>query len=364
MTGVGGSQAGGLSSLSALASLVGSKYNGLVEPSFCIKFCDRIALLMHYIDVVAPTVHSLNAVINMIRLLQFVGPSLWVCYLGLWSDANSCAGIVGLFSVFWHILPPSSLSVDGLYYCFLASGLIGLAFRLFVASSMYVEKYATLPRAVPLILTIWQNSLGSVLHPPTIEMLLLRFSRMTSEAENETNLVIICPIVTIVFVIAWLWLCCESIDPTFRFRLVSVIMASSEPGNVFLIGQATIAALIGIGTHPSNYPKIIILGVCAVLYFMMLFVTTFYGGFAVLSHSVLYQSCCIMGGIMCIVIAILTALDIQATLLVLVCFFLGLARAGVVDCTIRMRIKRSRLLLLDWIADEPDHREDITSVNQ
>jgi hypothetical protein len=141
-------------------------------------------------------------------------------------------------------------------------------------------------------------------------------------------------------------------------------MAASEPADTFFIGQAAVCFLIGAGTCVPLAAQIVLLALCAIVYFGMLTVTTYYGGFAVLTHSIGDQASCIAGGLMSLVVAVLLATKQQATLPVLICFLLIFAAAAVVTYFIRMRIKQSRLLLLELILDDADRSEDIRTVNQ
>jgi hypothetical protein len=123
---------------------------------------------MNYLDVIAPTVHRLNAIVSVWRLLQFLGPSLCIAYPNLWSDSESISSILGIISVLWHFQPPPHFTNNGCYFNIIITVLITSALLLCIGSSIYVQKYATLPRALPVILTVWQNSFGFVLLPPAI----------------------------------------------------------------------------------------------------------------------------------------------------------------------------------------------------
>jgi hypothetical protein len=236
---------------------------------------------------------------------------------------------------------------------------------LFIGSSICVQKYATLPRALPVILTIWQNSFGFVLLPPAVETLAALIGHWIAGNEPvNPDLVIASTVIVIVAGGCWILLYCLIIAPTLLFRPVPLVMTASEPSDIFFVGELLICLLIGVGTFlPILYTGIILI-VCALLYFAMLFVTTYYGGFAVLSHSIGYQASCLTGGIMCIVVAIFKFTEQQLTLPILICFVVVFGAAAIVTYIARMKIKRKRLLLLDWILDDHDHCNDIQSINQ
>jgi class 3 adenylate cyclase len=272
---------------------------------------------------------------------------------------------LGTLSVFWHFVPGEYFTNSGVYYSLVTSVLMACAILFFAGCGLYVEKYATLPRAFPTILVVWLNSFGFILHPPAIEVVVANFGDMiVGDKKDDGTFQIVVGIITFVLMVAWLLLYSQILAPTLLFRPAPLVMVASEPANVFFIGQAAVCFLIGVGTFMPLVVRCIFLAMAALVYWGMLFATTYYGGFAVLLHSIAYQSSCVSGGAMCIANIYFLSSEQEATLPVFVCFLFVFAVAVVLTYVVRMHLKRKRLLLLDLILEDSSHLDDITSINQ
>jgi hypothetical protein len=143
------------------------RFQGFIKENAYKQLRRRMATLMNYIDTVAPTFHELNAVVSIFRFLQFVGPSLCAAYPGLWSTSDSSASVIGFLSVLWHGVPPGPFSEVGSWINVGVAGFIAIAFGLSIWSAFRVERTANLPGNLPVLLTIWINLFGFILHPPS-----------------------------------------------------------------------------------------------------------------------------------------------------------------------------------------------------
>jgi hypothetical protein len=226
----------------------------------------RMASLMNYIDTVAPTYHWLNSVVSIFRLLQFVGPSLCVSYIGLWKNSDASASVVGMISVFWHIVPPGLFIWMGSYINIAIAGLLAINLSIFFWAALRFEKTAALPGIVPSLLTIWINCFGFVMHPIAFE---LSFGYLTGSILGLTTSIfqtVITSVLAMSLCFCWCLLYCEVIAPTLMFRPTSLIMAAFEPSKAFFIGQIAVTSVIGIGTGLSGVGRAVCLILAAIIY--------------------------------------------------------------------------------------------------
>jgi hypothetical protein len=212
---------------------------------------------------------------------------------------------------------------------------------------------------------VWLNSFGFILHPPAIEVVMANLCEWIVHQTDRNVAFLICvTILTIALLLLWLLLYSMILAPTLLFRPAPLVMVASEPANVFFIGQAAVSVLVGAGTNMRATVRAVFLVLAAAVYFGMLLATTYYGGFAVLLHSIGYQSSCVTGGVMCLTSVYFMVMEQEATLPVFVIFLLIFAAAALATYTVRMRLKRQRLQVLDRVLDDRSHLDDIKTINQ
>jgi hypothetical protein len=148
------------------------------------------------------------------------------------------------------------------------------------------------------------------------------------------------------------------------FRPTSLIMTGFQPTNIFFLGQASVAVILGLGTYMDTIGRIVCLVIAAAVYLGLINLTSSDGGFIQLVHSAAFRSCCLSGCLMCVAQGILIVLGKQATLPLLITFVLAFAVLMFVLHLQRNHVRNQRLVFLDGVMEDATKMDDMKTMNQ
>jgi hypothetical protein len=358
--------ASGLASSVTGQSSAGRKWAGLIEYGIYKTFLRRMQMLMNYLDVVSPTFPTVNLVVTLFRLTQFLGPCLCAGYEHFWKSDDKSKGILEVISVLWHLLPPDAMVDYGWYFNVIASILIFFTIVVFITSSIVVEKTASLPGFVPPFLTVWMSACGFLLHPISLSISAGQFSLFVAGLQDPSTaaLVLFWAGFAVVCSLIYMFFYCQIIAPTLLFRPTSLLTTCNQPAALFFSVQGIINVFIGFGEFQGKTVRMICLGVSTVLYFLSVQIDSIYGGFVFPFRSLLYCSCAQTGSIMTAVMFVLVVIDQQATLLILFLFIVIFVGVMIVMKFVNDWTHRRHIAKLDAMMDDPENMESITSANQ
>jgi hypothetical protein len=213
----------------------GRKWAGLVEYGVYKTFLRRMQMLMNYLDVVSPTFPTVNLIVTLFRLTQFLGPCLCAGYEDFWSTGDKSKGILAVLSVLWHLLPPDAMVDYGWYFNIIASILIFFTIIVFIISSIVVEKTANLPSFVPPFLTVWMSACGFLLHPISLSISSGQISLFVAGLQDPSKavLVLFWAAFAVVCSVIYMFFYCQIIAPTLLFRSTSLMTTCDEPVALF-----------------------------------------------------------------------------------------------------------------------------------
>ena len=141
------------------------RYGDLLHQSFIKKIRSDLIQLFNYVFSVSPRFTFIHHLMDVLRTLQFLFPSLLVSYFNYWEFMSVEQITVDVFSFFFRIIPPSVKDKVGFIFIYIFIGLRILLFVVLFFSSTYFKRNAKLPNIITQYIALDFSTLGHFLHP-------------------------------------------------------------------------------------------------------------------------------------------------------------------------------------------------------
>ena len=292
------------------------RYGNLLHQSFTKKIRGDLIQLFNYIYSVSPRFTLVHKIVQVIRVLQFLGPSLLVSYLNYWEFNTVQQLTVDIFSFFFLIIPPSVKETVGFGFLYIFIILKVLLIIVLYFSSIYFKKNAKLPNFVIQYIALDFATLGYFLHPIAFYQ---SFDYLSDIVFGSFNRSLIEFIILFVLVILMTILHCVIVfditSKTMIFRPASLMSLTSAPSNQIFLITIFLHMFIGFGSCTNQIMTIVILSF-TFLFYVSSIVSIFYqGGFVYLSTSVVILSSSVTSALFSILTLICFALKRKGELI-------------------------------------------------
>lgn len=147
------------------------RYQGLIPVTLYKKIRNTVFSLYAYVNSQAWGMEGLHFIISMLRLLQIMGPSLFLGYNTFWNRISFAYKFLNIFSVFFHIVPATARDYAGNYFTLVCIVFSILFFLILLASTFYFKAHSSLHPCIPQIIFIYINSIGYLFQPAVAEMI-------------------------------------------------------------------------------------------------------------------------------------------------------------------------------------------------
>ena len=335
---------------------VSSRYMGMIELSAYKKTRNNFFQLFDYVTTTSPPFFSLHAIMSVLRILQFFGPTFCARYYDLWGKGNVMNSVNDVLSILFHIVPASLMDEAAVYIMYIYSILFVLIFCFLQGSSYYYSKEAKLPPAIPPLISLYFGTIGYYFPPIAVTAATGTIGRMIMDPDTYVNTLNIVGIVLVAITTAtfiWLYSAVYSVSITFRPDSLQVIIPSVQT-NIICITML-IYGLTGVATEVSLIPRCILTGLAAVSYILMIVAINQYGGFVSLTHKKAFLASAISGCLLLVIEIIFENLGIKGSeaILILIAAVWAVCFIGC-NCFLE-RSTNTSLALLDIIEEDPDN---------
>jgi PAS domain S-box-containing protein len=278
-------QTAALSSSQAFSSK--NKYGGLIQQPIHKRLRNSLFQLNTYLTETCPHMIFMHEVISIFRILQLYGPALLVNF-NFWKDRTITKRLLEIFSVFFHLIPPSYREETTTALSFGYVVIIIIIYVLFVASAIYLIKYAKIDRSISLACVIILNTIGILVHPIVFDICGESIGREIAKVSNASlRLRVIEIVLIIIFFIFFLWLFQELFSTSMFCRPTSCFCILGQPQPRLLLLTTFISISAGIAAPTTGIVQIIFCVVSIVLYGLSIVNCLLYGGFLNRIHRIL-----------------------------------------------------------------------------
>ncbi|EAY18689.1 Adenylate and Guanylate cyclase catalytic domain containing protein [Trichomonas vaginalis G3] len=353
---------GSTSFSSNLSMSVTNRWAGMIEQSVYKKTRNSLFQLISYVYIQCPSMFIMHTIVSIFRLLQFVGPLFFVSYKTLWSSGSMSSTIVSLFSVFFHIFPPSIRESCTIPFLGVYVGLLGLFFIFTIYCAFYYKQNAKLPDWVPIFIYVFLNTFGYLLHPIAFqlggeELSLLIMGK--SSINHKASIALLC--LTLIFFGIYTWLIATITSTSILFNPTSLLSVVGRPQLMIFILTNVVTLLISTGTSLTKIPRLVLLGVAGIGYIISIMIPFIDGGFISFLHSSLIFATSMAGPLLCIGCIVLEVLNVKGTEVVIILILAIWGIMYVVSILILNARRRKILLLLDEIEESQEAFERVKS---
>ena len=152
---------------SSQAFLSQNKYGGLIQQPLHKKIRNSLFQLNTYLTETCPNMIFMHEVISIFRILQLFGPALLINF-SFWKEDSISQRVLEIFSIFFHLIPPSYREEATTAASFIYVGFIILFYALLISSAFYLMKSAKLNKGIALSCFIVINTASLQLIPTTV----------------------------------------------------------------------------------------------------------------------------------------------------------------------------------------------------
>ncbi|OHS97131.1 Adenylate and Guanylate cyclase catalytic domain containing protein [Tritrichomonas foetus] len=361
------SQTGVTNSFSIYSSS-NAKYGGLIERTPLKQLQKELSFLFDYIYSVAPSYPAVFMVMNILRFLQYIGPSLCTGYTKFWTNSDNAYGTISIISIFFYLIPPDAREVGGLYFTIVYMVVVAIIIVLLIVSAKIYQKNASLPKFVTVIVSFYFNTFGYYLHNCAFQFSFAELGKAIFKSNTNASLGTIIGITAasavLSFIYIYIYLAIASRSLTFRADSLQTV--TSQTSNVIFL-VTSITTILCAFVESQLAPKIltlVFLIISALVYFASVFVLVYYGGIINFVISCCYGACCITSGIMCLAVGFSIILGIPGKMHFIIIFAILLIVSFIIIMLIMGSIRTKRLQFLDEILDDIGNFSRIKSVNQ
>ena len=341
---------------STMGSTAVAKYDGLLEIPFYKILSQSIVALYSYIDNIVPSMPALYYVVTFFRLMQLIGPALFVPFMKIWVTGTAIQRTLSYLSVLFHILPFEyrSAYAEWIEWGYVAIALAGLIF--IVASAWYYKKTAKLPKFICYCVYIYTVSLGFLIHPIQgfyVGGILTRVITGTYEP-NAYYLSLI--IVSFIIMLTYIWFIKQYYCLSLLFRGCS-LQTLDEYGQMIMIFTTMFVTFLIAATLMLDNQSLIIVCVIAVIFYLSnIHLLYTHQTFLKSGECKLFLTTSITGAIFTIVAMIVVNLGKtlnEIALFVMICIYIAVY--FFVSLLVKLKDRKYLMLL-----DEFDETKEIT----
>ena len=336
------------------------RYGDLLHQSFIKKFRGDLIQLFNYVYSVSPRFTFIHHLMDVLRILQFLGPSLLVSYSNFWVKGSVQHITVDVISFFFLVIPPSVKESVGFIYLYIFIGLRLFLFIILCFASFYFKRNAKLPNIITQYIAFDFSTFGYFLHPIALYQVFDFLSDLIF-GEFNRSVVGFSIIMAVVFIImiTHCSLVFEITSKSMIFRPTSLMSLTSAPTNQIFLTTILITSCIGFGSDASQIVTIVVLCLTFIFYLISIMSIFYQGGFVYLHTSVVVLASSITGAIFTLLTLICTALKKKGELIFIFAFAILFVFLTFISFLI---LKSYRLKLLNVLDSFPEEMSKFIEV--
>jgi len=262
------------------------KYGGMIQRSLYKRVRNNLFSLTSYMYSVCPSLSLMHSFISFMRILQFIGPSLFVPFKNFWIKDSFQSKMINLFSVFFHLFPTSARENVCSVFSYVYVAVLGVICIIVVISSFYYKENAKLPKSIALLIYIFINTFGYLLHPIAMEISGESLGRIIKNGTDSSGgyRILEIGLVMIMFMI-YTWMMATITSTSLIFYPSSFISALSSPQMLVYYSTNSITLITAVASQLSGNTRTALVIIGGLLYLISTRIVFHDGGFVMLSTS-------------------------------------------------------------------------------
>ena len=350
---------------SGLSMSVTNRWAGMIEQSVYKKTRNTLFQLTSYVYIECPPMFILHEIISIFRLLQFIGPALFVPFKNIWPNGSISQTLMNLLSVFFHIFPSSVREECALPFLIVYAVLLAVFFIFVLASGFYYKQNAKLPNWIPIVIYIFLNSFGYLLHPIGFQLggeLLGKIIYGRHTTQIGPSIAVLC--FGIIMFLVYLWLMTTVTSTSILFNPCSLITVIGKPQMLIFLFTNVITFLTAIASECSDIPRYILVSISALIYAGSTLVPFSEGGFVSNLHTNMIIADGISGAILCIGCIVLNVINVEGNEVAIFIIIALWVVSYLVASTISSARRKRSLAILDAIEEDKENFDYLRKPSQ
>ena len=331
-----------------------AKYGGLVKKKAIKRLRNYLFLLIGYIDTISPHFLTMHTVVMFFRIMQLIGPALYVASERFFTMGSLEQKFVSYFSVLFHIVPveyrfKATIYIEIIYF------LITLIYFITLITSALVYKTTSkLPKKLISAFSAVDRSVMFLIHPIALQMASQDVSRliMGIETYTSTNIAIGGAVITYFCTFIYAFTYAKTMSLTFSFRPNSLLTTSHIP-QLYLMNATYLSTVIsGLATYLSKIPCIVLVLLTSAVSVFGSMTVFMPASFVRTLDMRLVFSTGMAGGLLSFIVAVYAIIDKKATMILL---FIGIGlftMVMVISFPLIDHYEKKSLRKLDGLVDD------------
>ena len=331
-----------------------AKFGGMVKKKAIKRLRNYLFLLIGYIDTISPHFLTMHTIIMFFRILQLIGPALFVASERFFIMGTLEQKFVSYFSVLFHIVPVEYRFKATIYIELIYFIIILIYFITLITSSLVYKTTSKLPKLVISIFSAFDRSVMFIIHPIALQMASQDFSRLLIGMETYTSktVAIVGVSVTYFCALTYTFVYAKTMSLTFSFRPNSLLSTSHIP-QLYLMSATYLSTVVsGTATYLSKIPCVILVFLTCIISILASLTVFLPASFVRTLDMRLVFTTGMAGGFLSFIVGIYAIIDKKASMILL---FIGIGIFTIVMISsfpIIDRYEKKSLKKLDEIDDD------------
>ncbi|OHT05305.1 Adenylate and Guanylate cyclase catalytic domain containing protein [Tritrichomonas foetus] len=333
-----------------------AKYGGLIEKNMFKQMRKSLSNVLTYILQIAPPLYNMHSVVSIFRLLQIGFPALCYGYRDFWKNDDVSYKTLSVLSIFFHLIPPDNHMDAGVYFLIIYIILTALLIISLLICAKYYALKASLPSFVPTVIFVYFSTCGYLFMPISFELLFAQLGKIifTTVSQSDLILIIAMFIAVILLNIIYSIIFLQVVSQVLTFQPNNLMTATTPPQNRIVISVIVITSVLALGEYATKTVRLILIALAVIGYGVSASIVFLYGGIINSKLTIGFLSTCLSGGVMCIIMLIIFALDIAASFVYIMIFPAIFVVMTIISHFIISKIRVNYLQKLDYIMEDPE----------
>ena len=292
-----------------LSSSSSGKWGDLIVKPFHKRMKASIQKYIAYFDFYPLDFPALHWIISLLRLLQFVGPSIMAGDESIWGRDTASSNVMSIISCIYNYMP-ANMNVcpigSPILYAFSAIIIVYLLCFLFAAVQYSKSGKTSVPLAYTL--NIFCNTAAFIMQPFLERIICYCITAMARGAYRVDIALIIACIIAQVMLLVSFWFISSLFLRTLNFHPCSLLSLEEYAQMMVMIYSIAISGVGAILSQLDQIVQIIGLAICAILYGASTYVLYTRGTFIDIKQQTVFGAFAIWGCLNCIMFVVYVAM--------------------------------------------------------
>ncbi|KAK8840248.1 hypothetical protein M9Y10_031193 [Tritrichomonas musculus] len=317
-----------------------AKYGGMVQKKAYKLLRNYIFILIGYIDT--------------------SGPCLFAASERFWPLGSLHQKFVSYITVIFHLVPIEYRYEAGVYIDIIYIVLVVFYFTLLISSALVYKTTSKLPKAVVILIRVFDCSFMFLIHPIALQMASQDVSRLIEGMDTAFPKVATIVIVALTYVCAffYFYMFAHIMSITLIFRPTSMQTTSNVPQLFLFISTYLTTIISGVASYLPRIPYVVLTILNAGVMFFTAYIPFLPGSFVKSRNMKLIFTSGATGGCFSLIICVFGILDKKASMAILFISIAIFVIIMIVSFPIIDSYEKSCLRTLDLVAEDqsvPDH---------